>query len=166
MMLSIAPPTVLAHADLSPAADSWWLAWHFDSLVVTNLCVLMLIYARGLRNLWGRAGVGRGVSLWRAIGFAAGIFALLVALMSPLDSLSGELSWVHMTQHMMLMVIAAPLMVAGVPGLVMTWALPARYRGRVGRYAARAVSGGRSPLGLLLWSPFLVWTLHAIGLWI
>ncbi len=166
MMLSIAPPTVLAHADLSPATDSWWLAWHFDSLVVTNLCVLTLIYARGLRNLWGRAGIGRSVSLWRAIAFALAIFALLVALLSPLDSLSDELSWVHMTQHMMLMVVAAPLIVAGAPGLVITWALPARYRSPVGRYLVHTVSGGRAPLGFLLWNPFVVWTLHAIGLWI
>lgn len=155
-----------AHPSGLQAGDAWWLAWHFDSLVVTNLLVVMLAYSGGLLKIWSRAGMGRVISRCRAIAFLLGIAALILALLSPLDTLSDDLSWVHMTQHMVLMVVAAPLMMAGSPGLAITWVFPATGRKRIGRHVAAIQNGSRPALRFILWNPLFIWSLHAVGLWI
>lgn len=157
------PGVAAAHPSGLGAGDPWWQAWHFDSLVVFNLVLLAAVYARGLTRIWGRSGVGQGVSRGQVAAFAAGLLAVLVALMSPLDTLSDDLSWVHMTQHMVLMTIAAPLMVLGAPGLVSLWALPRRWRSTAAWWPRRTAAG-RS-LSKASWNPFLAWGLHAAVLW-
>ena len=154
-----------AHPSGLQAGDPWWQAWHIDPLVLTNLAFLFALYGWGLFRAWRRAGVGRGVPQWRAIVFATGLLAVLVALISPLDTLGDDLSWVHMTQHMMLMVVAAPLIVLGAPGLVGAWALPRAWRkmSHFPLWPRRAVS--RRRLRRLFWNPLFVWLLHAIILW-
>jgi cytochrome c oxidase assembly factor CtaG len=73
------------------------------------------------------------------------------------------LFWVHMVQHELLILIAAPLLVMGSPLVVMLWALSPEWRVRAGIWAKqRSVS--------LVWAgltaPFVVWLLHGIALWI
>lgn len=155
-----------AHPSGLQAGDAWWLAWHFDSLVAVNVLLLAVLYGRGLVRVWGRAGFGRVVARWRAVAFGTGLLALMVALMSPLDTLAEDLSWVHMTQHMVLMVVAAPLMMAGSAGLVITWSLPLRWRQVVWHGLRPIKLGSRLRLRFLLWNPLWVWTLHAVGLWV
>jgi putative membrane protein len=47
--------------------------------------------------------------------FAAGWVALFLALLSPIDTLSSLLFVMHMTQHMLLVMVAAPLLLLGLP---------------------------------------------------
>jgi len=47
--------------------------------------------------------------------FAAGLAALFVALLSPIDTLSNVLFLMHMTQHILLVMVAAPLILLGIP---------------------------------------------------
>jgi putative membrane protein len=68
-----------------------------------------------LARLWRHAGHGRGIGIAAVASFTAGWLALAVALVSPLDSLGSELFSVHMVQHEVLMIVAAPLLVAGRP---------------------------------------------------
>ncbi len=63
--------------------------------------------------------------------------ALVVALISPLDGLSAALFSAHMVQHMLLILIAAPLLVLGVPGTAFLWALPRAGRRAAGRWWLR-----------------------------
>lgn len=163
VVVAATPGVAAAHPSGFSAGDPWWQAWHFDSLVALNLVLLAAIYGWGLSRIWGRSGVGQGVSRGQAAAFAGGLLAVLVALMSPLDTLSDDLSWVHMTQHMVLMTIAAPLMVLGAPGLVSLWAVPRRWRLSVARWP-RGTATGRS-LWQASWNPFLAWGLHAAVLW-
>jgi cytochrome c oxidase assembly factor CtaG len=51
----------------------------------------------------------------RAAAFALGWSVVVAALVSPLDPLGGRLFWVHMVQHELLMVAAAPLLVIAHP---------------------------------------------------
>lgn len=106
------------------------------------------------------------VATWRVSSFVLGILALAIAFMSPLDALSNDLSWVHMCQHMLLMVVAAPLIIAGAPTMVFTWALPVRWRSPL----LRALSGSHNAtvrfVGACFWNPLFIWLLHALGLWI
>jgi putative membrane protein len=70
---------------------------------------------------------------------------------------------VHMTQHELLMVVAAPLLVLARPLAAFVWALTPGGRARVGRWTRRPfVARG----WLLLTGPLTVWILHGAALWI
>ncbi|WP_164102414.1 cytochrome c oxidase assembly protein [Candidatus Laterigemmans baculatus] len=152
-----------AHPSGYRAGDAWWQAWHVDGLVVFVLGLLAAWFGTGLYRLWRRAGVGRGIPVWRAAALAAGLAAVCLALLSPLDVLSDDLSWVHMTQHMVLMAVAAPLMVLGAPGLAAVWALPRRWRSLVGDWPQWNRVAGE--LWRASWNPWWIWLLHAVVLW-
>ena len=79
---SFDPPTALA---LLFGALYWWSNRHTVGPLRTRS-------ARRLRHFY----------------FYAGIVVVLVALASPLDAYSERLFWVHMTQHVMLLVVAPP----------------------------------------------------------
>jgi putative membrane protein len=166
LVLLLWPAVAMAHSigHDTDARPEWWLRWSWNPLVLSNLAVVSLVYLRGLQAIWLRAGRGRGVSFRQAVTFGAGILSLFIALISPLDSISGELQSAHMVQHMILMNVAAPLLVLGAPGLVMMWGLPMRWRNRMGRWL-RWLDGGSSRW-YLLWQPVLLWSLFAFALWI
>lgn len=163
-LLSLTIPAVAeAHPSGLRAGDAWWQAWHFDPLVASTLLLLLMLYGWGLRRVWGRAGVGRGVARWQGAAFGGGLLAVLLALMSPLDTLSEDLSWVHMTQHMVLMVIAAPLMILGAPGLVTIWAVSPHWRKAAAGWTRRGTP--TRELWNFSWNPLFIWSLHAVILW-
>ena len=139
--------------------NTLWRAWNFDLLILLNLSLLGSLYLHGVRALWRKAGVGRGVARGNAAAFLGSLGVLLVALISPLHALSEELASAHMVQHMLLMVVAAPLFVLGLPGLVLTWGLAPSWRPWVAqlRRCLDADALGR---------PLLPWVLFAVALWI
>lgn len=119
-----------------------WLRWTFPPLVTCNLLLLSSLYALGVRRLWQRAGVGRGgISQRQVFFFSAGMAVLAIALVSPIDALSDELSAVHMIQHMLLMAVAAPLLVLGGMGLALLWLLPLGWRRAWGQWKQRNLAG-------------------------
>ena len=67
---------------------------------------------------------------WRIAAFAGGLAALWVAVASPVSHLDHHLLTAHMVQHLLLMLVAAPLVLLGVgsssrlhwrPNLVVSW---------------------------------------------
>ena len=50
--------------------------------------------------------------MMRKIFFAAGVTAVLIAILPPLSGISAQLFAAHMLQHLLLIVVAAPLLVA------------------------------------------------------
>jgi putative membrane protein len=79
---------------------------------------------------------------WRGLSFAAGLLTLLVALDSPLERLADDLFWAHMLQHVLLMMVAAPLIVVGAPWLPFWRPLPLTLRRRVARAVVLSPSFG------------------------
>ena len=67
-----------------------------------------------------------------------------------------------MVQHELLMVVAAPLIVAGRPLVAFLRTLPREQRLVVGQYARRASI--RSPWAWIS-QPFVAWLIHAIAIW-
>src|SRR5918911_4402655 len=125
------------------------------------LAAAAALYAAGVVLLWRHAGVGEGVRRVQALAFGIGIVTLFVAL-EALHELSEQLLAVHMVQHELLMLVAAPLIAVASPLVGYLWALPAAARVR----ATRAV---RRRAIVALWAgltaPAVVWLLHAIALW-
>jgi cytochrome c oxidase assembly factor CtaG len=64
---------------------------------------------------------------------------LAVALASPIERLSADLFWVHMIQHVLLIVVAAPLFVIAAPWIRLWRCLPLDTR----RWLARGLSHGQ-----------------------
>jgi putative membrane protein len=60
----------------------------------------------------------------RGMLFAAALLAALVALFGPIDRFAGELFWVHMVQHVLLLTVVAPLIVLSAPWVLMLRLLP------------------------------------------
>jgi putative membrane protein len=161
--LLVLPGDVHAHAG-ELHDQHWTQAWNWDPLIGFNLALLTGLYTAGLVKLWRKAGIGSSVSRSQAVAFFLGMLALFVALISPLDILSAELSSAHMVQHMTLMNVAAPLLVIGSPALVLLWALPLSARHSVGRWMHR-VDVWQSP-HYPLWQPLVLWLVYAFTLWI
>lgn len=160
----VCAPVVLGHEAGLSGPHGIWTEWNWDPWVLSMLAALSLLYLRGLKGLWGRAGRGRGISIWRAAAYLAGVAALFVSLISPVDAASQALFSVHMVQHLLLMVVAAPLLILGRPMLAYLWGLPKSWRTGLGlgwRDSWAARRGWR-----LLTHPLTVLVLHVVALWV
>lgn len=150
--------TLLAHAGAPLAPHDLWSAWNRDAGVLIPLLLLFALYHRGSR-LGRRAGGRR-----RRACFSAGFVAVAVALVSPLDAWSDALASAHMVQHVLLILVAAPLFALSAPGSRLLRGAPLgirRLRGRVRRRHPRLASAMRLPT-----HPAIVWLLHVATLWL
>jgi putative membrane protein len=114
------------------------------------------LYWRGVRIVWRRAGRGHVIRTWQVVCFSGALLTVLVALESPLDVLSGELFAAHMVQHLLLLVVAGPLVVLGAPLVPILWALPEPSRRGLGSWFLRISRVGR---------PGVAFALHSAALW-
>jgi putative membrane protein len=131
-------------------------AWSFDPIVLLGLIFSAWAYARGSR--WAK-----GIRRWEAASYWTGWVALLIALVSPLHGLGEVLFSAHMAQHEVLMVVAAPLLILGRPGIPYLWSLPPRIRSAV----AQAVTHSAYTRILRQLSKSVnAWALHFATLWI
>ena len=104
------------------------------SILITVL-VSALWYWRGSRRPGLRA-VGRPrrrVVPWRGLCFGSGLVTIVIALDSPVERLADDLFWAHMLQHVLLMMVAAPLIVLGAPWMPFWRPLPLRLRRSLAR---------------------------------
>ena len=165
MIAAFSVQSVLAHGDSSKPQDAHdlWRAWEFDPLVVLGLAVSAIFYTAGLSRLWKATRVGSGIRRWHAAAFAVGWLAAFVALVSPLHPLGRVLFSAHMTQHEILMLVAAPLMVLGRPLIVFLWALPNQTARRLSAYTK---APGWQSAWRAISHPLSAWLIHLFALWI
>jgi cytochrome c oxidase assembly factor CtaG len=116
-------------------ADSRLPEWSFEPWALVLLLVSLAVYAIGLARLLRRAGNSAPTVKRNALLFALGWVTLAGATVSPLHE-GGEQSFtLHMLEHELIMLVAAPLIALSRPLGVMIWSLPSRARGGVARYA-------------------------------
>ena len=121
---------------MQPVLQAVLRSWSIPPVASFALALTALTYLRGWWLL-RRAGYPY-LPPWRASSFGLGLFALWFALASPLDTFSPFVLTAHMLQHMMLMMVAPPLLLLGEPLIPMVRGMP--------RFAAREFAG-----------PFLNW---------
>ena len=112
--------------------------WHWSlDLPLVLLVSLGILYmlGNGRTAAPARTKVERRL---RGVSFYAGLAMLVIALNSPLDALSERLFWAHMVQHVLLLVVAPPLIVLARPWIAVWRSLPLSAR----RSLARALSHG------------------------
>jgi putative membrane protein len=134
--------------------------WKPDWLMVATLTATGVWYAVGLARSAKRGALIGATRAWEAGAFAVGWLTLVAALLSPIATASEILFSVHMTQHELLMLVAAPLLMLGRPIVPFLWALPLRWR--------RTLTAQRHATGFWrrVTSPASVFAIHAFALWI
>ena len=121
---------------MQPIYQAVLLSWAVPPAATFLLALTALLYLRGWLLL-RRAGLPF-LPAWRAVSFQLGLLSLWIALASPLDTFSGFVLTAHMVQHMILMMVAPPLILLGAPLIPLVRGLPI--------FAAREFAG-----------PFLNW---------
>ncbi len=145
------------HATVAPG--DLLLAWHLDPPLTVLLLLAGAVY---LLARQAAARAGRPLpSRWRVLAFFGGLETLAVALMGPPDHGNAARFSVHMVQHTLLILVAAPLLALGQPLQTVLRGLPPR---RVRQLAARRrVWHGVSllthpiPVFLAAVGPFMLW---------
>jgi putative membrane protein len=148
---------------MSPGLGAVLSYWPFEPAVLIGVALAAMLYVVG--------GVGRSpkhrTSRWRAAAFWLGLASILLALQSPIEMLARQLFWMHMVQHLLLTVVAAPLLALAAPWTRLWRALPLGLR----RSVARPVFL-HPRLAPLRWiyhevsRPGVIWTLAAANLWL
>jgi putative copper resistance protein D len=110
------PSAVLAHGTdaPAPALPGVLLAWRLDPVAIIGLLVAATAYLWAVRRV-NREHPGNRQPAYRSWLFCAGLAAIGVALLSPIEAYEDALFSVHMVQHMLLELVAAPLLLAGAP---------------------------------------------------
>jgi putative membrane protein len=160
VVLLAAPARVWAHPGEPPQPHDLWSAWPVSLGPVLGLALMAWLYARGY-GAWARRGRGLG---WRAVAFAAGWLALALALVTPLDPLGHALFAAHMAQHLLLILVAAPLLVLSAPLGPLLLGLPGSAGAALGAWWRRA--GGLQRAWQWLSAPAVAWGLHTLALWV
>ncbi len=137
--------------------------WAWEPGVIIPLVLSGWLYFIGVRKLWKESDKGRGVRRWEAWCYAGGWFALFIALVSPLHPWGRVLFSAHMTQHEILMLVAAPLLVLGRPLIPFLWALPIGWAREVGSWGKLAAV---QTVWRAITNPFAAWAIHAVALWV
>ena len=130
----------------APTPGRLLLAWSFNPLVTVGLLAAAIAYLQARRRL-----VADGVA-WparRTAYFLSGIGALALALLSPIEAYDTVLFSVHVGQHMLLTMVAAPLLALGAP---ITLALRVA-RGRTRRRMTRVLHSPPCGSSATRWSP-------------
>jgi putative membrane protein len=154
---------VYAHEGKPHTFHDLWYTWGRDPFIIAGLALTAWLYWRGLRRVWRESARGRAMRKWEAWAFGFGWLALFVALLSPLHPWGEVLFSAHMTQHEVLMLVAAPLLVLGRPLVPFLWALPSRWRLKVGGIGKqRSVQ----KVWRTMTNPLVAWAIHAVALWV
>lgn len=134
--------------------------WNWDPYVISSLLLLVSAYGKGYLNLKKK----KKLLSREVLFFSLSILVLFTALISPVDVWSDELQSWHMIQHMLIMMLAAPLFVLAIPLYVYLWSLPVSFRHRI-KPLYRWLYGHKSGW-YFLWQPVLLWSVFAFTLWI
>lgn len=110
--------------------------WSFDPALALLILTGLLYLADDTYKL--APARLRAARRWQGVCFYCGLAVLVVALNSPLEALSRQLFWAHMVQHVLLLLVAPPLIVLARPWIRLWRALPLSWR----RPIARALGTG------------------------
>lgn len=131
-------------------------SWRLDPPVVAGLFGIGLVYANATRRL---KRLGAAFPRSRERCFLAGLVVVFLALDGPMDGGASALLSVHMLQHIVLTMVAAPLIVLGAP---VTLALRAS-SSRIRRGILAPILNSRT--ARIVANPLVGWSLLFVVLW-
>jgi putative membrane protein len=102
-------------------------SWTTDPALLWVILAATL-YWRGSRGLGRPASSARR---WRTVAFVGGLATIVLALASPIDVWADKLQWAHMVQHVLLLLVAPPLLALARPWNRMWRGFPLGFRREV-----------------------------------
>lgn len=170
----------IPYCGLPPDPGALWSRWNLDPVLIAIIIAIAICYAVATPSAMRRGQISPG----NTACFFAGWFVLASALVSPLCALSVSLFSARVSQHMIVVLIAAPLLVAGRPGVVARTALSTDYVRPSHRGNFLDAFGASAAFAIALWfwhmplpydatfdSDVVYWTMHvtmilsALWLW-
>ena len=159
---------ILLHTghDHLPLADSladFLRYWDSAPYIVIPIALAVSLYIVGRWRL-GRRARYQPPRISRDLLYLAGILALVLALLSPIDVYAGDLFFMHMIQHLLLMMAAPPLIQLANPMSRLLWAFPRGVRRRIG--------GALNNTGVLRLAiqgvtvPVIAWLIFVVTIWV
>lgn len=148
---------------MDPVARAALSSWDWRPEVFFPLVVLGILFLVGWsrlrinsRSVRGRRSLG---ATWRPVSYMSGLLVIGVALMSPLDVLVQQLFFMHMIQHLLLIMIAPVLLLLPNPMPFLLWGLPPRARLTAGEILNRVIHKESTTGRVLrkLTGPLAVW---------
>lgn len=156
-----APAVVAAHGATPtdpPTLTSLLFAWSIDPLITGGLLAAAAGWLLLTRRV-GRLHPGHPVPAARTAAFLGGLAAIALALQSGIERYDTTLFSVHMVQHLLLMLVAAPLIALSAP---VTQLLRATSPAPRGRWLLPILhSGVIAALG----HPIVAWLSFTVVLW-
>jgi cytochrome c oxidase assembly factor CtaG len=138
---------------MSEAMQSILRSWTLPVGVTVSLAVIIAVYFRGWLQI--RQTRPELFPVRRPIYFFTGLLALWLALASPLDTLVERLLVAHMTQHLILMSVAPPLILLGAPVVPLLRGLP---RLAIQKFLRPGLSSGTlNRIGRTITHPIFAW---------
>jgi len=118
--------------------------------VVIGLLLLACAYCWGVGPVRRRFGSADRFPRAQALAYFGGLTVIGVALNGPLHALADRsLFSSHMIQHLLLMLVAPPLLLAGMPGWLLSPLLSARGVARIGRALVQPIAALAIPNAVL-----------------
>lgn len=151
---------LIAHVGQPIAPHDLWSAWSTDPVVAVSLPALFWLHRRG-------TAAEPGSGLRRTQLFRSGLIVVGLALLSPLDAVSGALASAHMVQHLLLFAVAAPLLAFSRPLAPLSRGLPPSLRSLLPGFRRRVgldmdtVRLARAPAPAWLAAVATLWLWHA-----
>ncbi|MHB8673369.1 MAG: cytochrome c oxidase assembly protein [Candidatus Limnocylindrales bacterium] len=143
---------------MTPVLSDVLLDWSFDPLIAVPLAILALAYLWAVRHVDARHP-HNPVPRARLAAFLGGLLAIEIALQSVIERYDTTLFSVHMVQHVLLTLVAAPLLALGAPiTLLLRVARPEQRR----RFILPIL---HSRLVKVLAFPVVSWSLFAGVMW-
>jgi cytochrome c oxidase assembly factor CtaG len=139
---------------MDPTLGFLLFSWAWRPEIILSLGLAAAVHLVGRRRLRQR-GSTQLVSPWRTVSYLSGLTVLGIALMSPIDVLSAQFFSMHMIQHLLLVMIAPPLLLLADPMPVTMWGLPSGLRVELGRWLRPDAAFRRAVRAVT--TPGLVW---------
>jgi putative membrane protein len=114
--LALPSGAAVAHGTASPPPilPGVLTEWSFDPVPWAGTLLAAAAYLIGVRKV-NRLHPRVPVPVWRSAAWLAGLAIILVALESPVERYAEDLLSVHMVQHLLLAMVAPPLLALGAP---------------------------------------------------
>ena len=163
---------------MDPVLRAVLLSWDFRLELIVILFFLAYLFTGGWWRLRKRtrrkrttrqqSGSHELAARWRLVSYLSGLFIIAISLMSPIDVLGQQLFFMHMIQHLLLIMVAPVLLLIANPMPFLLWGLPEKWRLKVGKAIGRLLHRDSSFRRVLkavtaVGVVWLFWTISVIG---